>query len=234
MNVKKQYPIELLKIIEPICQKGIAYIKPDRTSKNYKLLDKDPNSNYYFEIGQDFEQATGGYFVSFERKPYSGNSQKVIKSRTSYKMLGDELSAWIDIVRQSNDLKSIYDDHIAQGYQQEFFEELQIDALDDAPVGFKDLPKLEEYIGYIEAEAETLEDSEPEKEEIKLLCDNLKSNLTKESKAQIFKQITMIWALFTKSKGYTYTKKIMKKLIELSLPVLVEKGIGLGARLLGM
>lgn len=227
MNIRKNYPIELLKIIEPICQQNLDYIKPDKASKNYRLLDKYPNSDFFFEIFQDFKQQGTTNFVSVLIKPTSGNFPQIYNNQISYREVGNKLSYWIRIIQEAAKLKSIYDDEIVKGYQQEFFRELQIDIQDDSPVSFKDLPKLEEYIDFIESEINNINDSEPEKEEIKLLCSNLKTNITKESKSEIFKQITMTWALFTKTKGYRYTKKIIQKLLDLTLPVLAEKTINI-------
>lgn len=221
MDVKKEYPLQLLEIIEPIVDQYRNYIIPDRTSANYKL--KDITSNFYFEIKPDVSIKDGYYSAAFTMKPESKSNTDPTTLRISYSKVGEYLKLWLDIVKKSTEIKTIYDDPIVNSFQDEFIKALNIESSDKQPIHFTDIPKLEEYIKFIEKEAK--EDNTPDNQEIRLICKDITANITKESKFQIFKKIARIWALFAKTKGYSYTKRIMTKLIDISITSIMEEGV---------
>lgn len=221
MDIKKEYPLQLLEIIEPIVDQYRNYIIPDRTSANYKL--KDTTSNFFFEIKPDVSIKEGYYCASFTMKPANKNVTASTTGSWSYQKVGECLKAWLEIVKKSSEIKTIYDDPIVDFHQDEFIKALNIESSDKQPIHFTDIPKLEEYIKFIEKEIE--EDNTSENQEIRLICKDIVANITKESKFQIFKKVARIWALFTKTKGYDHTKRIMKKLVDISMTSIIEEGV---------
>ena len=106
----------------------------------------------------------------------------------------------MDILKEYNNINSIYDDPIIERYQKEF--EVQFDIPDDdADIASYDLDKqlfIDNYLDNIikKLEAAKTENNEKEISEIIYDADSLRKQQTQLTKRQIIKKLSTIWQQF--------------------------------------
>jgi hypothetical protein len=207
---KKDIPFELAEAIEPIYAAStnlISYNKDEICY--YNFIDKDENSKFFFKIynrtDKRFSQVKTGEYVVV-RKPYS----KKIHGSSSYsgtvENIVSEFREWISLIKEYNDLSSMYDEPFEKKYSQYFYEEFTIldDDADTSPFNPKQQEYIEEYLSEL---AENLVTSESESEEkVQLIIkeiESLKSALPFSTKNEVMRKISKIWA-----KTYVNAKKV--------------------------
>jgi len=164
------------------------------------LVDKDPNSEFYFKIIKtDSTQGELKYVVEF--KPVSSTDLNKYYNTLVEKTVISYLNLWLGLLETYNNLHTIFDDPILIANQKKFEDKFKLTDEDADLVGFEFEQQLFLYEYLEKAKASVLrlkEDRAPEEtaelEELIEIADSLQANIGKETKSQIMKRLTKFWA----------------------------------------
>lgn len=212
--MKKKIPIAVWQEIQPLIDEHRQLFKPLRTDKfAFHLLDLDPESDFYFQC--NFQDSSGRFNIKY--KPL--NTSHVLEqteSQVELKVLVSRVSAWANVLREYLETPTFYDDPILQQYEDEFFEDFEMDELDadTIPFDFKRQLYLDKYVsdikGLLNRYKETASDEQIlEIKSIESDCDNLRQNITVISKNEAVKKLSKIWA-----KGRKYGLEMIKDMLK--------------------
>ena len=216
---KKDIPIRVLEILEPFVIKEGKCFQIDYNSNSLlKFIDRDNNSDFYFEINK-FEKD----LITLTIKPFSkstvNGSGVVIQSKD----LGTYFTNWILILEQYEKVKSVYDDPILHSFEEEFFSDFEILEEDkNKPLENDKILLLDEYLANL---ADGLGKHKTEEnikriEEIQSNILLLQENLTNHSREEIAKKIVKIFAKIKK-----LGTKYLKEFITAGRKKLMDEGI---------
>lgn len=224
--MKKNIALNLLKEIQPKIDKNKELIAPIlKTDALFHLIDNDAKSGFYFKIY--VSQEANKYTSEF--KPSHSSSTGVSKSPQTVESIGKQFDTWCGILKEYNEIHSIYDDPITEEYQREFENQFQLTDEDAEYTSF-DLDKQLSIDHYLENVVLKLESSinETNKNEIEYLITEtkaLQNEQTKLTKKQVINRLSKIWASARKI-GLNLLKEIFiearKELINILIKGMIE------------
>jgi hypothetical protein len=199
--VKKRLPLELLtkfnppttdwmeKIVSPIGEKPIITFK-----------DKDPQSDFFFEINSHDPQRNS-YLIRF--KPISKNNIGTFEDLSNVEGVVAYFNAWTLRVEAYNNTESIFDDPIEKQFAEDFLNEFNFvtdPENDNKPFSIDVILKLDEHLEQIETKIGQYgtTDNAKQIQEIKLLSQTLRADLTTRPRGQIKTRVSILWAKIAK------------------------------------
>jgi hypothetical protein len=200
--MKKQIPLELIEIMQPLVNSFSDAITPVREdSVLYKLIDRDRLSDFYFEIiRQERKEGKLGYIIG-----YKPQNKAIINEYTCWVNLDSippTLKNWYDVVDGYNSYKTVHDDPILQQYEEEFYKDFKIVDVDAKHCRF-DFAQQLVLIEYLEKVEEFLEEAGlemPNEVGCELLEDvkQLKREIAVENKNAVIRRLSRLWGKFRK------------------------------------
>jgi hypothetical protein len=232
--MKKNIPLVVLETLEKFVQlksEEFEVINPDKFL--LKIIDKDNNSNFYFNI--ENYKVENGLKLLIDWKPVNkesiGNKRMWIES----KELDAYFSNWIKILKAYETVNSFFDDPIIKAFTEEYYAEFEIidEDADSKPLTSKQILLLDEHLEYIENNIEKYqtEHNEAEIQEIKSKVKDLRENLTSKSKAWVIKNLSNIWAKVTKQ-GTKFLKDFLSEAKKQAIIEGVKYLIGQGVNMI--
>lgn len=211
---KKDYPIDLLKTIEPFFKSNDKYNIVTDTTGIIRFEDKESSSSFYFEVkSMRTENGKTSTTVAYKPKNKTTTAEHTVAIELS--ALPNYISGWIDRLTDYDGIDIDFEDPIIKSNQAKFFEKFKI--LDeDANTSSFDLEQqlfLEEYLnssihklqslqnGKDGAQLDEIKDLENEAEEILL-------KITRETKQQIIQRLTKFWGKAQKT-GLEVIKQVL-------------------------
>lgn len=199
--MKKKIPLAILEVLQPVADNNLDLTKTVKDSNSmFHLIDKDENSDFYFKVTkQEARSGTLNYLIEY--KPKSKDNVNTHSVWLSLDGVLTNIKKWLGLLQAYNKIHTIYDDPILKSNQERF--EKQFDILeDDADTSSFDLEQqifLEEYLNNVKSKLLSLQEGRPENqvkelEELALEVTEIQSGLTKETKRQIVKRLTKLWA----------------------------------------
>lgn len=241
MITKKDIPLDLLKIIEPIAQANldlIQFTKEDNTY--YCFIETDSNSNNYFKIFIDGAKRIGNYEktkYAFEFKPANTYSAKHRISQTTLNDISEQFQNWIRIIRDIHDTPSVHDDNFVRQYADFYYNEFKImdEDADNSPFDPNQQDLVEVYLISLTTAIEQSGDKLNDIIKSELLTDiqAIQETLPNSTKSQVMKGITKVFGKLYKS-SKTLSKEIVTEAKKLLIKKLFELGIEYGPKLLEM
>jgi hypothetical protein len=222
---KKDFPLSILETVEELLKSDSTYFETtDPGESLLKFKDKDPKSDFYFEIkGYGFDN-NRKLSVDLSFKPRHKDIPAAHEKKVEAKSLGAYLKNWTDILAEYERIK-IFDDPILKQYQDEFladFELLDEDA-DTKSYDYKTQVWLDEYLDKCKTrliEIKT-EENGTDVEQAERDINELKNTQTSLTKRKVVEKLTKIWARTRKlgiqliKEFYQEAKKeIIKQLIK--------------------
>jgi hypothetical protein len=129
--MKKKLSPELFKIVTEVTAPYIHLIKAvDQKDTIAVFIDKDPNSDLYFEISK-FSPQNGNIFYEFSAKPFSKHNPIPQRTIANTQTIQQKLKEWCDIIKEFEETPNIFDDSILKAYQQEIEEKFTIEIVDE-------------------------------------------------------------------------------------------------------
>jgi hypothetical protein len=211
---KKDFPLSILETIEGLLKSDSTYFETaDPGESLLKFKDKDPKSDFYFEIkGYSFDN-NRKLSVDISFKPRHKDIPAAHDKKIEAKSLGTYLKIWTDILAEYERIK-IFDDPILKQYQDEFladFELLDGDA-DSKSYDYKTQVWIGEYLDRCKTrliEIKT-EDNGAEVEQVKKDIDELKNTQTSLTKRKVVEKLAKIWAK-TRKLGLQFIKEFYQE-----------------------
>ncbi|MES2795250.1 MAG: hypothetical protein V4683_04750 [Bacteroidota bacterium] len=199
--MKKKIPLAILEALQPLADNNLDLTKTVKDSNSlFYLIDKDENSDFYFKVSkQEARQGKLLYLIEFKPKSQDNLSPHSVWS-TSGGVL-TTIKKWLELLQAYDKIHTIYDDPIIKSNQERF--EKQFDILeDDADTTSFDLEQqifLDEYLDNVKSKLQALQERRPENqarelEELALEASEIQSGLTKETKRQIVRRLSKLWA----------------------------------------
>ncbi len=213
--MKKKIPLAILEVLQPIIDKNLDLIKPVKYEDGIShLVDNDENSDFYFKvIRQEMSNGKNGYVVEY--KPTNKDNVKANSLWTDIKDINSYITEWLNIISSYNALHTIYDDPILKSNQERFEKEFNLVDEDAKTSSFelKQLLFLEDYLDTTKSKLSILKEKANEQtaieiEELEIEVTEIKADLTKQTKQQIFKRLTKFWAKAQKT-GLEVIKEVL-------------------------
>ena len=213
--MKKKIPLAILEVLQPIIDKNLELIKPVKYEDGISyLVDNDENSDFYFKvIRQEASNNKNGYIVEY--KPTNKDNVKANSHWTDIKDINSYITEWLKIISSYNAIQTIYDDPILKSNQERFEKEFNLVDEDAQTSSFelKQLLFLEEYLDTAKSKLSTLKQNATKEttieiEELENEVANIKADMTKQTKQQIFKRLTKFWAKAQKT-GLDVIKEVL-------------------------
>ncbi|AEA42968.1 hypothetical protein [Fluviicola taffensis] len=227
--MKKKIPLLVHEFIEPFLdRKGKNFLNIDPDKFMIRFIDKDPGSDFYFNV-EEF-RLDKGFQLLIDWKPL--DKQNVANKRMwiAASALDQFLSKWLELLDGYDKVKTVFDDPIVESYSEDFFSEFElIDEDEEQPVTIKQALLIDEHLDSITNRIDTFINDKNELQiiEIKKDIQDLKENLTTQSKKTILKSLTRIWGKIAKQ-GIPLIKEFLteakKQIIKQSVSILLEKG----------
>lgn len=228
--MKKKTPLAILEQMELLITEFKEFVKADFNSPNYKILDSHPDSDFFYEI-LGSENASNRWLVKIKVKPQRKESTKEIVKDILMSELTNSFKTWLGLVKQSTELKSIYDDPIIESYNKEFLHEFQLidEDADVAPFNLIQQLSINQHLNSIIQCLDAYKESASESDKIELLVIEaesieLKKTFTKLTKRQTFKKLARIWSLCRKY-GIDLFQSIQKEGKEQIAKIIVSQSI---------
>jgi len=228
--MKKKTPLAILEQIEPLITEYKEFVKADFNSQNYRILDSHPDSDFFYEI-LGSEIGSNRWVVKIKVKPQRRESTKEIVKDISMDELSNSFKAWLGLVKQSTELKSIFDDPIIESYNKEFLQEYRLidEDADVAPFNLNQQLFINQHLNSIIQCLDAFKESASESDKIELLAIEaesieLKKTFTKLTKRQAFKKLAKIWSLSRKY-GIDLFQAIQKEGKEQIAKIIVSQSV---------
>lgn len=241
MITKKDIPLDLLRIIEPIAQSNLDLIQFKREENTYYLfVEVDSNSNNFFKIFIDGSKCISNYDWSkyaFQCKPANNSVTKHIVSQTTLEDIGERFKKWIQLIRDIHETPSVHDDNFIKQYTEFYYKEFQIvDA--DADISPFD-PRQQDLVEhFLLTLANAIKKSKTELDETlraEFISDIhvIQGSLSTTTKNQVIKAISKVFGkLYKSSRGFA--KEMVTEMRKNLIKKLIELGIEYGPKLLEM
>ena len=228
--MKKKTPFAILEQIEPLVTEFKDFVKADFNSPNYRILDSHPDSDFFYEIIGS-ENTNNRWIVKIKVKPQRKESIKEVVKDIEMLELSNSFKAWLKLVKQSTELKSIYDDPIIESYNKEFFQDFKLtdDDAEFVPFNLNQQLIIDQHLNLIIQCLNTYKESASESEKIELLVIEaetieLKKTFTKLSKRQVLNKLARIWSLSRKY-GLVLFQAIQKEGTEQIAKFIISQGV---------
>lgn len=228
MITKKDIPLELFKIIEPIALDNLDLVKIKKTENTfYHFIETDEKSNNYFRIYIDGSKIINNYnapLYVIESKPANTISSKNAFGQIKLEEIKEKFYQWINIIREIEESNSIHDDIFIKEYANYYYNEIKI--IDkDADISPYNPKQQEAIIKVLLFLSEKINETSNELENsVKIeLIDEIKtieSNLSTSTKTQFLKKFSKLFGRI-----YKNNPKITKQIFELTKEFYINKGI---------
>lgn len=194
----KKLSVNLIRRVEPIFKNhsGLYRISPHAS---FKLLvsDIDPDSDLFFGIIKEYKNNDGRYSVDYSCKPASAHSPNTGTSSATMEGLEIAIKNWFENLSYYA-RPSVLDDAILETYKEEFFNAFKItdDDADTNPFSYDQQLALTAFLEEIQTGIEIAKTPKNELliEEIKSDAENLKQDLTRESKNEFMQRLSVLFA----------------------------------------
>lgn len=242
MITRRDIPLDLLKIVEPLAQANLDIVQLKKEDNTYySFIETDNSSKYYFKIYIDGSKRLSTYdyrLITIEFKPANSTSTDFTFVQTTIKGIEGEFSEWLQLIRCINETPSIHDDNFVKQYAEFYFNEFKIvDAdADISPFNPYQQDQIEKYLLSLSTVIEQSGDNLPDSIKSDLISEIevIQSSLPTTTKNQVIRGITKIYAkLFKASKNLAKEiiieakSQLISKVFELVLES-SSKFIGLG------
>lgn len=231
MITKKDIPLDILKIIEPIAQANLDLIQFKRDDNTYYcFVESDKNSKNFFRIFIDGSKRIGNFDRSkyaFELKPSSSSNAKPAILQTSLNELGGQFQNWIKLIRDIHETPSVLDDNFVKQYAEFYYNEFKMvdEDADTSPFDPNQQDLVEVYLlslsGAIVNSGHKL--AETTKNELLSDIKIIQENLGTTTKSQVMKGITKVFG-----KLYKTSKSLAKEIVTEAKKHLIEKLVEFG------
>lgn len=199
--MKKKVPLQVHEFMEPyLDKKGEHFQSIDSNGFMLRFIDVDPESDFYFNIEQYKLDREFQLLIDF--KPT--NKQNLANRKTWIKAqdLQTQFSNWLKLLEGYNKVRTIYDDPISESFAKEYYDEFELidEEADKVPLNTEQILLLDQHLELIE-KGITKYITPNNASEIKLIQEgiqDLKSNMTKQSKKWVFKKLSKIWGQIAK------------------------------------
>jgi len=166
----------------------------------FYLVDRDTKSDFYFKITKQ-ESRAGKLVYLLDYKPKNKDKVDANSLWLTLESIPAHLEKWFGLLKAYNSIHTVYDDPITKSNQERF--EKQFEILDeDADTATFDLQQqlyLDNYLDNVKTKLIKLKEGRPENEskvldEIAEEATEIQVKLTKETKSQIIKRLSRLWA----------------------------------------
>ncbi len=227
--MKKKIPLEVLELIEKYVNlKGEEFEVINPGEFLLKIIDRDKNSDFYFNIEQ-YKKDKGIQFL-INYKPRDKQSLDNHKIWTSSKGVDDFLSVWISLLEGYSNVNSFFDDPILNSYANDYYTEFKIieENADIEPFKPAQILMLDQFLENIENNIENYQTIENKEgiQEIKRDIVDLRESLTSNTKSFIIKKLSNIFAKITKQSSKMF-KEFLSEVKKESIKQIVKGGINL-------
>lgn len=198
---KREIPLALHEFLDEFVKPRIHrfdYKVGDNTNEFlFELRGKKPNDGFFFQVFQRPDDDVILKMCPFSKTELNG-SYIVNK-----KHLNRWIEGWEQLIEQYNNLQSpFFDDPITHGYEEEFFNQWKIleDDADTKPFDLKQQILIDKYLESAIQKLETLKTKENEKEieVLKAQANEIRQNLTRQTKNQVVRGLAKFWAMARK------------------------------------
>jgi hypothetical protein len=199
--MKRKIPLEILELLQPLTDKNLDTISPVRNAAViFHVTDNSEHSDFFFKIvRQEQANTKPGYIIEY--CPKNKQEVGVYKVWVQSGQITQDFENWLTLVRTYNSIQTVYDDPILKSNQERFEKQFEI-LEEDAETSSFDLNQqiyLNEYLDNVQKKILSLKSGKTD-EEINALdnlekeAENIQRNLTRESKKQIIKHLSRLWA----------------------------------------
>lgn len=221
--MKKKIPLTIRRILEKVLKdKDQPFtIHHDLYSSVLILKDKDPVSNFYFDI-KNINSINVNKRVTYhiDYKPYSEETLKSKFETVHPEELKNRILEWRELLIKFNEESPIFDDKIVQAYYEEIEPEFEI--LDE-DAAFKPYPikQQKKIILFLDKAKEIIKkEDDPEIENIVSTIDTIKNSISKMTKKEVVTKIREVIA-----RGFKIGLRVGEKLLIEFSTELVKKMI---------
>lgn len=221
--MKKKIPLQVLETIEPyVNKKGHSFESIEPNSFLLKFIDKDENSDFYFNV--EAYNTENGFHLLVDWKP--SNKQTILNKKMWIKaeQLNTFFTNWLKLLEGYDKVKTVFDDPILEAFADEYFTEFEIidEESETKPFSTKQILLLDTHLENIQKRIDKFKtpDNKEEIEKIKDCVEELRNNLTKKSKKWVIKKVSNIWAQITKQ-----GPKLMKEFLSESKKLSIKEGV---------
>lgn len=209
--MKKKAAGAMWENIQPVLDLYRPYFVVHRTeTASLHLTDADPESDFYFIVR--LPNADGNYPI--ESKPFSWENTQERQETIVPNSVSIVLNAWLDVLKQFDQLVTIYDDPILRSYEAEFAAQFQVadEDADHKPFDMHRQLLLVQYIDWmikrIEARKEAASyEKAAQLDQIVADCQTLREDLPGLTQNQTISRLTKAWAKVRKY-GIDFMKEI--------------------------
>lgn len=198
--MKKKIPLVILGALQPVADNNLNLIKVIKDSDSiFHLVDKDEDSDFYFKVSKQ-ELRNGNLNYLIEYKPQSKDLVNAKSVWVSSEGVLQVVKRWLELLEEYNKIYTIYDDPILKNNQERF--EKQFEILDDnsetTSFNLNQQMFLDEYLNTVKSKLLALqegrtEDQVKELEDLAIEATEIQNNLTKQTKSQIIKRLSLLW-----------------------------------------
>lgn len=219
MRRKKDIPLVILESLEPFIIKSTQIYKVVEPKKSLlRIEDLDDSSDFYFEV-VDFSQQNGKTYLQLDFKPHSKIEISNHRPKIQHTQLSTIFEEWEKILKEYENIKSIYTDPIISNNAKYFYDKYEILEDDASTTSFnlEQVLYLEEYLEEVKTILNNFKDGiigeELEQiEELEFDVESIKNSLTKEPKNTIIRRLAFLWGKSQKV-GLPLIKDIFIKVI---------------------
>ncbi|MDF0694869.1 hypothetical protein [Aquirufa ecclesiirivi] len=229
-KMKKKIPLQVLETIESYVNlQGTTFDSVDPNEFLLKFVDKDNNSDFYFNV--ETYKMENDFQILIDFKPSNKQTVGNRKAWIRAEQLEFNFTNWLKILEGYDSVKTVFDDPIIKAYSDEYYTEFEIidkDA-DTKPFATKQILLLDDHLEGIQMKIDNFQTKEnnAEIEKIKENIQELRNNLTKKSKKWVLKKLSNIWAKIT-NQGPNLMKEFLseakKQAIKEGVKFLFENG----------
>lgn len=198
IKYKKEFPLSVLQTIEGLMKTESPHFEvTDPGESLLRFKDKDPKSDFYFEIKSYKFDASTKLQLIISYKPRHRDIPTTHEKTVDAKLLGGSLKNWSDLLGEYEQI-TIFDDPILKQYEDEFLTEFEIldsDA-DTNSYGFDTQILIDKYLDYcsLKLTEHKTDENKEEVEKIENEIKELKTSQTQLTKRKVVQKLSRIWA----------------------------------------
>lgn len=227
--MKKSLPLELLKGIQEAINGKHELIRIEKGEKAIVVMrDADPDSEFYFCIRENTSSNKGSFPFLVTVQPSGRNSNKPSNFGRDIGQVIENFKEWVAILEEYNNLKTIFDDPVITGYQNEFFADYIVldEDGDRNPFEISKQAILDEYLKSTLEKLEVYK-NESNKDRIESIqgdIQELRTEVSRSTKSIVMKKLSKIWAKCTKE-GIDIVKDIYLEGKKKFIKFVLENGV---------
>ena len=197
MSTKRKLSIELHKVLEPVLKEYLgSYKLKSQNTHLLHLIDSDTESDFFFLISKETTSA-GNVMVEFGCKPLSSSKIGEGYKSTTLQHIAAALKVWFENIKYYQQ-PSLLDDPILAGYEEEFFQDFKImdEDADVKPFSYDQQLSITRFLDAVTNTIDQIKDGKNDSlvDEIKQETDELKNNITTQTKNDFIKDLGKIIA----------------------------------------